>query len=114
MASPTAWASDIGPWSDAMTELACAAPLLEIGDLTVSFVTDVGRVLANDSISLAIAQGETLGIVGESGSGKSVLCRAIMRLLPSPPASITAAPPISPPKFMATIETTDRRLLGST
>lgn len=34
------------------------------------------------NISLAIRQGETLGIVGESGSGKSTLGKAIMQMLP--------------------------------
>ena len=63
-------------------------PLLAIEDLTVSFRTPRGPVLANNHISLAIGAGETLGVVGESGSGKSVLCRAILRLLPSPPADV--------------------------
>jgi oligopeptide/dipeptide ABC transporter ATP-binding protein len=65
-------------------------PLLAIEDLTVGFSTPRGMVLANSHLSLTVAAGETLGIVGESGSGKSVLCRAILRLLPSPPAEITA------------------------
>jgi oligopeptide/dipeptide ABC transporter ATP-binding protein len=65
-------------------------PLLAIEELTVSFRTPRGPVLANNHISLAIDAGETLGIVGESGSGKSVLCRAILRLLPSPPADVSA------------------------
>lgn len=69
---------------------AVKAPLLEVDGLTVTFATDHGKVVANNSISLAISPGETLGIVGESGSGKSVLCRAFMRLLPSPAATITA------------------------
>src|SRR5690349_2543583 len=65
-------------------------PLLAIEDLTVGFSTPRGTVLANKNLSLTVAAGETLGIVGESGSGKSVLCRAILRLLPSPPAEISA------------------------
>jgi oligopeptide/dipeptide ABC transporter ATP-binding protein len=65
-------------------------PLLSIEDLVVSFGTPRGPVLANKHISLTVRTGETLGIVGESGSGKSVLCRAILRLLPSPPAEVTA------------------------
>jgi peptide/nickel transport system ATP-binding protein len=65
-------------------------PLLVVEDLTVSFAAESGPIVANDRVSLAVRRGETLGIVGESGSGKSVLCRAILRLLPSPPATITA------------------------
>jgi oligopeptide transport system ATP-binding protein len=65
-------------------------PLLAIEDLSVGFRTPRGTILANKHLSLTVAAGETLGIVGESGSGKSVLCRAILRLLPSPPAEITA------------------------
>ncbi|MBZ4690457.1 MAG: transporter related [Cereibacter sp.] len=34
-------------------------------------------------ISVALHQGQTIGIVGESGSGKSTLGRALLRLLPS-------------------------------
>ena len=65
-------------------------PLLEIEDLVVEFRQGRGRVVANDHVSLTVRAGETLGIVGESGSGKSVLCRAVLRLLPSPPASVRA------------------------
>jgi oligopeptide/dipeptide ABC transporter ATP-binding protein len=61
--------------------------LLEIRNLTVEFRGSRGPVVANDRISLSIQPGETLGIVGESGSGKSVFCRALLRLLPSPPAT---------------------------
>ncbi|MDQ0394816.1 ABC transporter ATP-binding protein [Labrys monachus] len=65
-----------------MTASAAAStvPLLEVQDLTVSFATRRGPVLANDGVSLSVMPGETLGIVGESGSGKSVFCRALLRL----------------------------------
>jgi oligopeptide/dipeptide ABC transporter ATP-binding protein len=65
-------------------------PLLSIADLTVSFATPRGAVIANNRLTFTVSGGETLGIVGESGSGKSVLCRAILRLLPTPPAKVTA------------------------
>jgi ABC-type dipeptide/oligopeptide/nickel transport system ATPase component len=41
-------------------------------------------------ISLSLSKGESLAIVGESGSGKSVTALSLAKLLPSPPAVITA------------------------
>ncbi len=64
------------------------APLLAIEDLVVEFRTRGGRIVALNHVFLTVQAGETLGIVGESGSGKSVLCRTILRLLPTPPAEI--------------------------
>ncbi len=61
-------------------------PLLEINHLKSYFATPQGIVRAVDDVSLAVKEGQVLGIVGESGCGKSVLALSIMRLLPIPPA----------------------------
>ncbi len=51
--------------------------LLSIDNLSIRFHS----TLAVRSLSLAIAEGESLGLVGESGSGKSVTALAVLRLL---------------------------------
>jgi len=58
--------------------------LLEIEDLSVSFVTARGRLRAVDAVTFAVEPGEVLGVVGESGSGKSVSMLALMGLVAAP------------------------------
>ena len=66
------------PDKDAATE----APLVEVSDLSVKFVSREASVHAVNNISFAATRGEVLCILGESGSGKSVTLRTLMRLLP--------------------------------
>ena len=56
--------------------------LLEIEHLSVSLDTPKGKVQAARDVSLTLRAGETLALVGESGCGKSMLCKAVLRLLP--------------------------------
>ncbi|MEM8500007.1 MAG: ABC transporter ATP-binding protein [Pseudomonadota bacterium] len=62
--------------------------LLEVEDLSVSFVTRNGVQAAVKNVSYCLDQGQILGIVGESGSGKSVSCYSLLGLVPQPPARI--------------------------
>ena len=67
--------------------------LLDVQDLHVSFDTHAGEVQAVRGVSFWLDAGETLSIVGESGCGKSVTIQTIMKLLPSPPSSMTSLNP---------------------
>ncbi|QND45871.1 ABC transporter ATP-binding protein (plasmid) [Rhizobium lusitanum] len=60
-----------------------SASVLSVRDLTVKAHLDSGERILLDAVSLDLAKGEILGLVGESGSGKSLLCRSLIRLLPS-------------------------------
>jgi len=64
--------------------------LLEISELRIEFRSGREIVKAVNGVNYYVAAGETLAILGESGSGKTVSAMAVMRLLPSPPAVITA------------------------
>lgn len=60
------------------------APLLEIQDLSVEYVTEARTVRAVDRVSFSIAEREVFGLAGESGCGKSTIANAILRLLRDP------------------------------
>lgn len=57
--------------------------LLEVKNLSVSFDSAAGEIQAVRDVSFSLKKGEVLAVVGESGCGKSVLCKSIMKLLPS-------------------------------
>ena len=64
--------------------------LLSVQGLSVEYHTDDGVVYAVNDVSFTMAPGETLGLVGETGAGKTTIAKAILRILPEPPAKVTA------------------------
>ncbi len=57
-------------------------PLLEIKNLSLSFLNEGEYHSVTKDVSINIKRGEVLGLVGESGSGKSVTAMSILKLLP--------------------------------
>jgi oligopeptide/dipeptide ABC transporter ATP-binding protein len=55
-------------------------PVAELTGLTVSF----HGIPVVRGVTLALAQGETLGLVGESGSGKTMIGLSLLQLVPPP------------------------------
>ena len=63
--------------------------ILDVQGLETTFRTPAGVVHAVNGVSFNLKEGETLGVVGESGCGKSVTMLSLLRLIPSPPGTIT-------------------------
>ena len=62
--------------------------ILEIKDLAVEYHTDEAVVYAVNGVNFKVKKGETVGLVGETGAGKTTIARAVMRILPEPPAKL--------------------------
>lgn len=61
-----------------------ARTILEMTDVVKHYHTrGRGTVHAMDRVTLAVRQGETLGLVGESGCGKSTMARLLVQLEPA-------------------------------
>ncbi len=62
--------------------------LLRVKDLTVEYTSEGEVVHAVNSVSFDLEKGKTIGLVGETGAGKTSIARAILRILPEPPARV--------------------------
>ncbi|MBL6704325.1 MAG: ATP-binding cassette domain-containing protein, partial [Pseudomonadales bacterium] len=62
--------------------------LLNVTDLSVSFVTRIGTTQAVQGVNFSVERNSITAIIGESGSGKSVSCYALLGLIPQPPGRI--------------------------
>ncbi|MCO5247084.1 MAG: ATP-binding cassette domain-containing protein, partial [Anaerolineae bacterium] len=68
--------------------------LLEVRDVSVEFVSKqkgAPAARAVDHVSMALREGERLGLVGESGCGKTTLMLSLMRLLPAAGRIVTGS-----------------------
>src|SRR5690606_4002711 len=54
-------------------------PILEIQDLSISYLSRDGAIPAVTNFSCTVMPGEAIGIVGESGCGKSTVALGILR-----------------------------------
>jgi len=54
--------------------------LLSVKNLTIRSIRDKKTLLEN--ISFSVSVGERIGLTGDSGAGKSLLCKAILEILP--------------------------------
>ena len=61
---------------------------LDIRNLEVFYTSGGHIVQAVNGVNLQLNEGETLGLVGETGAGKTTIAKAILRILPDPPAKI--------------------------
>ena len=65
-----------------------AQPFLEVKDLTVYYTVSKIDTKAVNGVSFSLDHGETLGLVGETGAGKTTIAKAILDILPKPPARL--------------------------
>ena len=57
-------------------------PVLELSDLSLTYLVRQGEVRAVQDVSFQLLRGQSLGLVGESGCGKSSVANGLLGLLP--------------------------------
>ena len=63
---------------------------LSVRDLVVEYTAEGQVIHAVNGVSFDLERGKTFGLVGETGAGKTSTAKAILRILPDPPAKIRA------------------------
>lgn len=61
---------------------------LTVRDLEVVYTSRKKTVQAVNKVSFDMEKGETLALVGETGAGKTTIAKAILGILPDPPAKV--------------------------
>ena len=61
---------------------------LSVRDLEVVYTSRKKVVQAVNKVSFEMKKGETLALVGETGAGKTTIAKAILGILPNPPAKV--------------------------
>lgn len=61
---------------------------LSVRDLEVIYTSGKKTVQAVNKVSFDMKKGETLALVGETGAGKTTIAKAILGILPNPPAKL--------------------------
>ena len=62
--------------------------LLSVKNLTVEYTSEGEVIHAVNNVSFNLEKGKTIALVGETGAGKTSIARAILRILPEPPARV--------------------------
>ncbi|MBE9607130.1 ABC transporter ATP-binding protein [Acetobacteraceae bacterium H6797] len=89
-------------------------PLVEVEDLSVTFVSRESEVRAVNGVNFTMMPGEVMCMLGESGSGKSVTMRALMRLFPPKRSVISGRVRVAGQDVLSLSDSALRRLRGAT
>ena len=73
---------------DTMADAKTNNSFLEVKDLEVIYTQNKKIVQAVNGVSFTLEKGQTLALVGETGAGKTTIARAILGILPNPPAKL--------------------------